>query len=197
MSLTAEVLRTCETLTDSDCHSDRDLCSWRVRDFFQVAKWGKSTRSEPRAHIPWRAFPGPHRLKTKNSSGPTSFHFVTDGNITPFKCQDIKSLRFLFGSDEKVHPAVSQTPFAPRSPRIRLCLQALVWNSLLREGIVLILPLPQWWLQIPWAMRRPVHHSALADTQWWLSYHSKHLFWFLGTINLWNRSTYGFLDALL
>lgn len=48
-----------------------------------------------------RAFPGPHRLKTKNSSGPTSFHFVTDGNITPFKCQDIKSLRFLFGSDEK------------------------------------------------------------------------------------------------
>lgn len=97
----------------------------------------------PRAHTPWRAFPGPHRLKTKNSSGPTSFHFVTDGNITPFKCQDIKSLRFLFGSDEKVHPAVSQTSFAPPSPRIRLCLQALVWNSLLREGIVLILPLPQ------------------------------------------------------
>ena len=52
------------------------------------------------------------------------------------------------------------------------------------EGVRLSLPLPQWRLQIPWAMRCPVHRSALEDAQWCLSYHSKHLFWFLGAINL-------------
>lgn len=99
-----------------------------------------------------------------------------------------KILGFLFGSDEKVHPAVSQTAALHLLPQDTPMSSGLGVESLLRE-IVLILPLPQVvTAQIPWAMRCPVHRSGLADTQWCLSYHSKHLFWFLGTINLWLRN---------
>lgn len=73
----------------------------RGKRFFQVAQERKVNRIWAQGPHPLKSLPGPHRLKTKSSSGPTSFHFVTDGNITPFKCQDIKSCDFYLAQMKK------------------------------------------------------------------------------------------------
>ena len=75
MSLPAEVLRTCETLTDSDCHSARDLCSWQVRDFFQVAQMRKINKI-------WAQ--GPHPLKNLSWSSQTQDKKLLWSNIFSF-----------------------------------------------------------------------------------------------------------------
>lgn len=201
MSLTVEVLRTCEAITvNSNHHSATDLCNWQIRDFSDCTRvfpaqtllwWGKSTRCEPRAHIPWRAFPGPHRLKRKSSSRPRSFHFATDGNITPCECLDIKSLRFYLTQMKNCILLVSRF-LSTSPPRIRLCLQASVWNSLLGKRVALSFPLPHGDCRFPglWdalfvIVHLLIHAGGSAIT-------GERVFWFLGTINLPKISTYGF-----
>lgn len=120
-----------------------------------------------------------HRLKRKSSPCPRSFHFVTDGTITPSKCQDIKSLRFLFSSDEKLYLAGQPDFLCISLPQDMPVFKP--WYEILFSSDLSLFLLSSLGLRIPRAPTRLVHHSTLADTYQGLSDHSKHSFWFPGT----------------
>lgn len=125
----------------------------RVREINKA--WAQNLR-------PRGVFPGTQRLERKGSSCPRSLYFATKCNITPFKCQDMKSLRLLFGSDDKVYH-VGQPDFLSTS------LPQGMPVSLSAGGIFtclvscLYFASSPWWLRMPWALTRPVYHSALVD----------------------------------
>lgn len=146
-------------------------------------EWEKSPKYEPVL------------TSLKSLSGYSQIEENTDFKIIPFKCQDIKSSRFSFGLDEKLHLLGSQNFFPSPSPRICPCLQALAWNLLL-QWVVLVCPLLHGDSVSPGEPTHLEYPSAIADTQQCLSYYRKYSIWSLGTMNLPKISTYEFSDLL-